>query len=45
VVTAQSICLPETIKPMSGELAERIGRLVEGVSVSQNESPGGESPL
>jgi hypothetical protein len=31
---------PETVKPMSRELAQRIDRLVEGVVVSQNESLG-----
>jgi hypothetical protein len=31
---------PETIKPMSRELARRIDRLVEGVSVLQDESLG-----
>jgi len=36
---------PETIKPMSLELARRIDRLVEGVSVSFDESLGEESLL
>jgi hypothetical protein len=36
---------PETIKPMSREFAQRIERLVEGVSVSQKESLGEENLL
>jgi len=36
---------PQTIQPMNRELAARIDRLVEGVSVSQNESLGEESLL
>jgi hypothetical protein len=36
---------PETIKPMSRELVERIDRLVEGVSAGQNESLGDEKLL
>ena len=36
---------PEEIKPMSPELARRIDRLVEGVSVSFDESLGEESLL
>ncbi len=31
---------PETVKPMSPEFAQRIDRLVKGVSVSENESLG-----
>ena len=37
--------VPETIKPMSSELVERIDRLVEGVSAGQNESLGDEKLL
>jgi hypothetical protein len=36
---------PETIQPMSRELAARIDRLVEGVAVSHDESLGEESLL
>ena len=36
---------PENIKPMSRELAQRIDRLVEGVSVSSDESLDEESLL
>ena len=36
---------PETVKPMSCELAQRIDSLVEGVTVSENESLGEESLL
>jgi hypothetical protein len=36
---------PETVKPMSRELSQRIDSLVEGVTVSENESLGEESLL
>lgn len=36
---------PETITPMSRDLAQRIDRLVEGVAVSHDESLGEESLL
>ena len=36
---------PETIKPMSRDLAQRIDRLVEGVAVAHDESLGEESLL
>jgi antitoxin PrlF len=36
---------PETIQPMSDDLADRISRLVKGVSVSQDEALGEEDLL
>jgi antitoxin PrlF len=36
---------PETIKPMSRDLAQRIDRLVDGVAVAHDESLGEESLL
>lgn len=36
---------PETIRPMSRDLAQRIDRLVEGIAVSHDESLGEESLL